>query len=68
MFKVLALTAMFAALMCSTVTEAQSVPSCSDVLKEVTGKGLRVFVNLNDSLGEQSNTVNSLCVDFDTFR
>ena len=53
-----------ATLLCGT--EAQTLGSCSDLFKELTGKGIRVFT---DSTNPQAQGLKSeLCVDFNLFR
>ena len=61
----LSLIMMFVAtLLCGT--EAQTIGSCSDLFKELTGKGIRVFT---DSTNPQNPRLKSeLCVDFALFR
>ena len=60
----LALFMMFAVTQLMSGTEAQSVPFCSDLFKELTGKGLRVFTTSdpNQVLKDE------LCVNIETFR
>ena len=61
----LALFVMFAAAtQLMSGTEAQSVPFCSDLFKELTGKGLRVFTNIDPN----QNLKDELCVNIETFR
>ena len=53
-----------ATLLCGT--EAQSIGSCSDLFKELTGKGIRVFTDSTNPQGSELKA--ELCVDFALFR
>lgn len=49
-------------------TEAQGIRTCNDVLKELSEKGIRTFVNAFDDPSPRSPLKNELCVDLNEFR